>query len=82
MGEELQMMVSQVFSKNGKKYAFVSFTDGTRTAEGRIPECRIISNKGFREDEVRQLEEYMGRELSGLKKMAVGIRTMDALFES
>ena len=32
MSEALNMSVSQVFNKDGKKYAFVSFTDGTRQA--------------------------------------------------
>ena len=73
------MSVSPVCVKDNKQYAFVSFTDGNKVAEGKIPECIIISNKGFGEEEVEQLENYMRRELKNLKKMAAGIRLFDAL---
>ena len=76
MGDELNMSVSPICTKNGKKYAFVSFTDGTRSAEGKIPDCKITANTGFDEDEVRRLEAYMNRELPQLKKMAAGIDIM------
>lgn len=76
MNDELKMSVSPICTKDGKKYAFVSFTDGSRNAEGKIPDCKIISNEGFSEDEVRQLEEYMNQELTQIKKMAAGINIM------
>ena len=79
MENELNMTISAVCVKDGKQYAFVSFTDGKRTAEGKIPECRILSNTGFEVHEVEQLERYMKRELTQLKKMAAGIRLIDAL---
>lgn len=81
MKDTVKMSVSQVFSKNGEKYAFVSFTDGTKSAEGRIPQCKIISNSGFEEDELKQLEDYMDRELARLKKMAAGINVMRAFMD-
>lgn len=76
MSDELKMSVSPICTKDNQKYAFVSFTDGERTAEGKIPDCKIISNNGFDEEEVRQLEDYMCSELSQLKKMAAGINIM------
>jgi hypothetical protein len=76
MNDELKMSVSPICTKDGKKYAFVSFTDGKRTAEGRIPDCKITACDGFVEDEVIQLEDYMSRELPQLKKMAAGIDIM------
>lgn len=81
MKDTLNMSVSQVFSKNGIKYAFVTFTDGTRSAEGKIPDCKIISNHGFSNAEAICLEEYMCRELVHLKKMAAGIDVMRAFLE-
>ena len=81
MSAELKMSVSPVCSKDGKQYAFVSFEDGERSAEGRIPECKIISNKGFTETEVGQLEDYMKRELKNLKKMAASVRVFDAFLK-
>ena len=81
MEEELKMTVSAVCAKDGERYAFVSFTDGSRAAERKIPECRILSNNGFTEDETRQLEEYMKDQLPKLKRMAAGIRLIDAFKE-
>ena len=74
----INMSVSPICVKNGEKYAFVMFTDGDRSAEGKIPDCKLISNKGFTEEEAAQLEAYMNRELPQLKKMAAGIRLLDA----
>lgn len=82
MSDELKMSVSPICTKDGKKYAFVSFTDEVRTAEGKIPDCTIISNDGFSEDEVQQLEEYMKHELPQLKKMAAGINVMEMFLNS
>lgn len=79
--EELAMTVSPVCQKDGKQYAFVTFTDKERLAEGRIPECRIISNKGFTDAQVEQLERYMKRELTRLKKMASGINVLEAFMK-
>ena len=82
MDNELNMSVSPICVKDGKKYAFVSFTDGTRTAEGKIPDCTITNNDGFSEDEVQQLEDYMKQELPQLKKMAAGIDVMKTFLEA
>lgn len=76
MSDELKMSVSPICTKDGKKYAFVSFTDGKRTAEGKIPDCKITDCDGFSSDEVMQLEDYMSRELPQLKKMAAGINIL------
>ena len=79
MSQEVKMSVSPVCTKDNKQYAFVSFSDEKRMAEGKIPDCKIISNQGFSEEELIQLEDYMRRELRTLKKMAAGIRLIDAL---
>ena len=79
--EAVDISVSGIFTKDGKKIAYVSFSDGERTAEGTIPDCVITRNKGFSPGEKEQLEEYMKRELSSLKKMASGINVMKALMD-
>ncbi|MCR5416307.1 MAG: hypothetical protein K6E79_05895 [Pseudobutyrivibrio sp.] len=76
---ELNMSVSAICQdKAGKKYAFVSFTDGVRTAEGKIPACKITANNGFAALEVQELEKYMEAHLTELKKMAAGIDIFSA----
>lgn len=81
MEQDVNVTVSQVFSKDGEKYAFVSFSQGDCVAEGKIPDCKVISNKGFTEEEVEQLENYMANELAKLKRMAAGIRVLDAFMK-
>ena len=81
MNGSVDIKVSGVFSKSGKQIAYVSFTDGEKNAEGVIPECVIIRNKGFTKDEASQLEAYMKKELTALKKMASGINVVKALME-
>uniref|UniRef100_UPI0040561F40 hypothetical protein n=1 Tax=Acetatifactor sp. TaxID=1872090 RepID=UPI0040561F40 len=77
----MNMMVSPVCVKDGKQYAFVSFVDGEKVADGKIPDCKIISSIGFTQTEVEGLETYMKRELTQLKKMAAGIRVLDAFMK-
>ena len=79
--DELNMSVSAVCMKDGEKYAFVSFNDGNRFAEGKIPDCKIVSNKGFSNEEVKMLELYMIGQLKELKKMAAGVRLIDAFMD-
>lgn len=81
MENELSVSVSPVCEKDGKKYAFVSFADGNKSAEGKIPECRIISNNGFSENDVKVLELYMKNDLARLKRMAAGVNILDAFMK-
>lgn len=76
--DELNMSVSPICERDGKKIAFVSFSDGARSAEGEIPACKITKNSGFDEGEVVQLELYMKSELATLKKMAASVNVARA----
>lgn len=79
---ELSMSVSAIcHTDDDEKYAFVTFSDGIRNAEGKIPDCKIISNSGFAAIEVTELERYMTDNLSQLKKMAAGINIFDAFMK-
>ena len=79
---ELNMSVSPICSsEDGKKYAFVTFEDGKRSAEGRIPECSIIRNRGFSDEEAYALCGYMKANLSELKRMAAGNNVLKALMK-
>lgn len=76
---DMKLSVSPVCKKDGETYAFVTFTEGCRSAEGKIPDCKIISSKGFDEGEIGMLEMYMKQNLLQLKKMAAGIRLFDVI---
>lgn len=81
MKEDINVTVSPICTKDGKKFAYVSFEDQGRTAEGKIPDCAIIFNKGFNKEEVAQFEEYMCKELEKLKNMAAGIDVFRAFMK-
>ena len=79
--DNVNMNVSPVMGEKGHKYAFVSFNEGDRSAEGRIPECEIFTNKGFTDDEVKSLEAYMRENLAYLKKVSSGVNVMKAFMK-
>ena len=67
MNGKMDMSISQIFQKDGKPTAFVLFSEGRKSAEGKIPDCTIISNDGFSEKEVKALELYLKMQESILK---------------
>lgn len=80
-GPALTMTVSPAFGTGDGRYAFVSFTDGKRTAEGKIPDCVITKNSGFSDEEKKALSDYMKRELSSLKKLAASQGPLQAMLK-
>ncbi|MCR5403973.1 MAG: hypothetical protein K6E91_09195 [Butyrivibrio sp.] len=78
---EVNMSVSSFFGKKGERKAFVTFSDKKRLAEGEIPRCVIISNRGFSDEEVKKLEEYMKKNLDMLSSMASSINPIKALMK-
>lgn len=81
MSNELSISVSPICEKDGKKYAFVSFVDGDKSAEGKIPECKIVTNNGFLEDDIKMLELYMKNDLARLKRMAASVNVIGAFMK-
>ena len=77
--EELTLQVSGISVKDGKKQAFVRFTDKDRYAEGSIPDCVITKSTGFTDEETVQLEDYLRANLSELKKTAAKINPLNAI---
>ena len=79
MSDSLNMTISGIVPKNGRKHIYVVFEDGKRKAEGYIPDCVITSNYGFSEDEVKILELYMKHEQDTIRERAKGINPIKAL---
>jgi len=77
----MNMQVSGVCSRGEEKIAYVLFEEETRSAEGVIPECKIVRNKGFSDEEVSRLEEYMRENLGMLKRHAAGVNPITALMK-
>lgn len=78
MREEINMIVSGVVTKEGKKSVYVQFTDEDCMAEGKLPECKIISNNGFREEDVKALEVYMEATMEQIFEKAKEMSIMKA----
>ena len=74
----MNMSVSSIVNKDGKREIYVLFTEGTCSAEGRLSDYKMISNKGFSQEEVDMLEAYMHRETDRIVQMAKKINVMDA----
>lgn len=77
--DELTMTVSPVCTKDGQKLAYVCFSDAARSAEGVIPDCKIIKNSGFTDEEVGQLELFLKMNLGDLKKRAASVSPVKAM---
>ena len=76
--DELDMSVSPICAKDGKKYAFVRFSDGKKSCEWRIPEVRLSANDGFSKEEISGLKFYVTNNLAELKRMAAKINLFEA----
>jgi len=68
--EELNMLISGVIEKDGKKKAYVRFEAGDFFAEGFVPDCKIEKQKGFSNEEIEKLEEYLRDNLETIKRKA------------
>jgi hypothetical protein len=79
--KEMKMTVSPICTdKTGKKkYAYVTFTDGEKYAETRIPDCEITKNDGFSDEEIAGLMFYIKTNLPELKKIAAKNNVFEAL---
>ena len=57
--EEVKMIISCVVAKGDRKMVRVSFLRGKDYAEGILPDGMIEKSRGFSEEEVVKLENYM-----------------------
>lgn len=81
MIEEMKMSVSPIVRKDGKKYIYVEFDDGTHRAEGRLPDKKLVSNEGFSEEEVAALEFYLKHQEQEIVEMAKKVNAMNAFMK-
>lgn len=74
----MKMSVSSIVSKDGKREIYVLFTEGERSAEGRLSDYKMISSRGFAEEELAALETYMRQETNTILRLAKSVNVMDA----
>lgn len=77
----MEMTVSPVCGSGDNSYAFVSFQEGEKFAEGKIPSCEMIRSRGFSEEELAGLRTYMQADLKHLKQLAAGQNVFKAMFK-
>jgi hypothetical protein len=56
---QMNMLVSSLVGKGEHKRICVYFSDKDKYAEGSIPDCKITSSKGFSQDEIKEIEDYL-----------------------
>ena len=57
--DSVNMLVSGIINREGKRFVRVSFTRGRDTAEGIVPDGIVDHVKGFSDAEVTKLERYL-----------------------
>lgn len=61
-----------------KKGVYVLFTDKDKSAEFVVPGCKVISNKGFSADELKQLRDYIDNEQDYIFSLSKTVNPMKA----
>ena len=79
MNSEIKMSVSSMTRTRDKKAVYVLFQDGSKTAELMLPGCELVRNKGFSEDDIRQLKDYIDNEQDSIFAMAKQVNPIKAM---
>ena len=78
MNSEIKMSVSSMTRTKDSKAVYVMFEDAGKSAEIALPECRIVSNKGFDDEEISLLLDYVKNEQDSIYDLAKQINPMKA----
>ena len=81
MNESVNMSVSAINGKNEDRVVYVLFRDEEKSAELSLPGCKIISNKGFSEEELAQLKTYAENSEDYIFSLAKEINPMKAFMK-
>ena len=79
MNKDIKMSVSSMTRNKDKKAVYVFFQDGEKTAEFTLPGCELVKNKGFSDDDIRQLKEYIDNEQDTIFGMAKQVNPIKAI---
>ena len=79
MNQDIKMSVSSMTRNKDKKAVYVLFQDGEKTAEFTLPGCELVKNKGFSEDDILQLKDYISNEQEAIFAMAKQVNPIKAL---
>lgn len=76
---ELNMLISAMVAGDGDRQACVYFSEGEKYAEGYVPGCVITSQKGFSDEELEKLKEYLAANSADIICKAKGINPIKAM---
>lgn len=76
MNENVNMLVSSILKKEGKKYARVSFTRDEDFAEFLIPDMVLDRVSGFSKEETDKLKIYLIENKKLVMDMAKDVKPM------
>ncbi len=77
----MEMTVSKIVTKDGKKVAFVRFVDGKASAEWKIPDLSLVANDGFDEEKISLMKVYLRSELKNIMDTAKNINMWDSFMK-
>ncbi len=78
MNPEIRMSVSSMTKTKDSKAVYVLFEEGEKNAEITLPDVKLVANKGFTDEEIEQLKEYVRNEQDSIYELAKGINPMKA----
>ena len=78
MSNEIKMSVSSMTRTKDSKAVYVMFSDNEKTAEFSLPGLKIVSNKGFTDEEIDQLKDYIDNEQDYIYALAKQVNPMKA----
>ncbi len=79
MNRKIKMSVSTMTRTKDKKAVYVLFEDGPKSAEFSLPEGELVGNRGFSDEEVAQLRDYIQDQRDEIYGIAKQIDPMKAL---
>ena len=82
MENTMQMSVSSVVTRDGKKRIYVEFVDKDRSAEITFPKGNVMKNDGFSEKELVALKYYVTQNKEQILSESQKVNVVKAFMES
>lgn len=70
MNESIKMSVSSMTRHGEDKAIYVLFTDEEKSVEFKLPDYKILNNKGFTVEELHMLKDYVESEYDRIYQIA------------
>lgn len=78
---ELNMLISGMIKRDDRFCTCVYFSDKDRFAEGYVPGFKITSQKGFSDEEIKKLEDYLEANENEILAQAKQINPLKAMMK-